>query len=292
MTTDRTGPDAAPGTGRDAAPDTATPPAVALLTDFGLRDTYVGVLKAVIVGIAPRTPIIDLSHEVRAHDVREGAFDLFVAYRHFPAGTVFCCVVDPGVGSSRRGVAVRLRAAGAGPYTFVGPDNGLFTAVLEGAAVEAAVSLDDEAYRLPVVSSTFHGRDVFAPAAAHLARGVEIGRLGAAVEPESLVRLAWEPPRRTDRGWEADLIHHDQFGNLISNLPASALMPDLARWRVHLDSFEIGPIHHAFSDVPVGRPLAYVGSSGLLEIAVRDGRAADVLSVRKGSVVRVTPAPA
>jgi len=267
-------------------------PAVVLLTDFGLRDTYVGMLRAVILGIAPEAPVIDLSHEVRAHDVREGAFDLFVAHAFFPPGTVFCCVVDPGVGSSRRGVAVRLRPAQGGPLTFVGPDNGLLTGVLEGATVDSAVSLDAPEYRLPVVSTTFHGRDVFAPAAAHLARGLDIARLGAPVDPDSLVRLAWDPPRRTEQGWEADLIHADQFGNLISNLPARALEPDVTRWRVYLDGFEIGPIYRAFSDVPVGRPLAYLGSSGLLEIAVRDGRAADVLSVRQGSVVRVTPASA
>ena len=199
-------------------------------------------LKAVIQGIAPAAPVIDLTHQVAAHDVREGAFDLFVSHAYFPAGTVFCCVVDPGVGSSRRAVALRLRREGAHPYLFVGPDNGLFTAVLEGATVEAAVSLDDPAYQLTAVSSTFHGRDVFAPAAAHLARGVGIDALGAAVDPESLVRLAWDQPRRTDDGWEAGLIHHDPFGNLISNLPSQALQPDLARWRVFLDSFEIGPI--------------------------------------------------
>ena len=260
---------------------------IALLTDFGLRDTYVAMLKAVILGIAPDAPVIDLTHQVAAHDAREGAFDLFVSHAFFPAGTVFCCVVDPGVGSSRRGVAVRLRRDDGHPYLFVGPDNGLFTAVLEGSTVEAVASLDDPAYQLPVVSSTFHGRDVFAPAAAHLARGVAIERLGAPVDPEALVRLPWDEPRRTSEGWEADLIHHDPFGNLISNLPSRALQPDLSRWRVYLDSFEIGPIRRAFSDVPVGRPLAYIGSSGLVEVAVRDGRASDVLSVRKDSVVRV-----
>ena len=265
-------------------------PTIALLTDFGLRDSYVGMLKAVIAGIVPEARVIDLSHLVPAHDVREGAFDLFVSYRYFPQGTVFCCVVDPGVGSSRRGVAVRLRRDGHGPYDLVGPDNGLFSAVLDGAAVEAAVSLDEPAYRLPVVSSTFHGRDVFAPAAAHLARGVAIEALGGAVEPDSLARLPWDRPRRTDDGWEADLIHHDPFGNLISNLPSEALLPDLTRWRVAVDGFEIGAIHRAFADVAIGRPLAYLGSSGLLEIGVRNGRASDVLSAHEGSVVRVTDA--
>ncbi len=263
---------------------------IALLTDFGLRDTYVAMLKAVIQGIAPNAAVIDLTHQVAAHDVREGAFDLFVSHAFFPAGTVFCCVVDPGVGSSRRAVALRLRRGNGHPYRFVGPDNGLFTSVLDGATVEAAASLDDPAYQLSFVSSTFHGRDVFAPAAAHLARGVGIEALGAAVDPDSLVRLPWDQPRRSGDGWEADLIHRDPFGNLISNLPSQALQPDLSRWRVFLDRFEIGPIRHAFSDVPVGRPLAFVGSSGLLEIAVRDGRAADVLSVSKSSVVRVRPA--
>lgn len=260
---------------------------IALLTDFGLRDTYVGMLKAVIAGIAPEARVLDLSHLVPAHDVREGAFDLFVSHGYFPAGTVFCCVVDPGVGSSRRGVALRLRRDGSGPYTFVGPDNGLFTAVLDGAEVEAAASLDDPAYRLPVVSTTFHGRDVFAPAAAHVARGVAVEALGAGVDPATLVRLPWDRPRRIAGGWEADLIHHDQFGNLISNLALTDLQPDLTRWQVEIDGFEIGPIRRAFADVPVGRPLAYLGSSGLLEIAVRDGRASDVLSAHEGSVIVV-----
>ncbi|MEJ2356703.1 MAG: SAM-dependent chlorinase/fluorinase [Deinococcales bacterium] len=263
---------------------------IALLTDFGLRDTYVAMMKAVILGIAPEAPVLDLTHQVAAHNVREGAFDLFVSHAFFPAGTVFCCVIDPGVGSSRRGIALRLRREGGHPYLFVGPDNGLFTAVLDGSAVEAAVSLDDPAYHLSAVSTTFHGRDIFAPAAAHLARGVAIEALGAAVDPDSLVRLPWDRPRKTPDGWEADLIHHDPFGNLISNLPSRELGPDLSGWRVYLNGFEIGPIRRAFSDVPVGRPLAYVGSSGLLEIAVRDGRAADVLSAREGSVVRVRPA--
>ncbi|MEJ2291532.1 MAG: SAM-dependent chlorinase/fluorinase, partial [Deinococcales bacterium] len=145
-------------------------------------------MKAVILGIAPEAPVLDLTHQVAAHNVREGAFDLFVSHAFFPAGTVFCCVIDPGVGSSRRGIALRLRREGGHPYLFVGPDNGLFTAVLDGSAVEAAVSLDDPAYHLSAVSTTFHGRDIFAPVAAHLTRGVTIEALGATVDPDSLVR--------------------------------------------------------------------------------------------------------
>ncbi len=265
-------------------------PVVALLTDLGLRDPYVAMMKGVILGTCPTATIVDVTHGVPAHDVREGAFDLFLALRFFPSSTVFCGVVDPGVGGERRAVALRLDLPDGRRYDLVGPDNGLFTGALQLAERVSAVHIEARAFQLPVVSSTFHGRDVFAPVAAHLAAGVAPSELGRAVDPSSLVRLPWPRPRAAGDGWEADIVHADQFGNLVTNLTSGSLGPDLSRWRVHLDGFEIGAVHHAFSDVGVGRPLAYVGSSGLLEIAVRDGRAADVLSVLPGSVVRVTRA--
>jgi S-adenosylmethionine hydrolase len=264
-----------------------SPPVVALLTDFGLRDPYVGMLRGVIAGIAPDARILDVTHTVPAHDVREGAFDLFIGMRFFPTHTVFCCVVDPGVGGDRRAVAVRLSLDGGVVYDLVGPDNGLFTGALQLGRVTAAALLDDPAYHLPVVSSTFHGRDVFAPVAAHLAAGADPREIGSPIDPASLVTLEWRRPRTSERGWEADIVHADQFGNLITNLPSASLGGDLGRWRVYLDDFEIGLIHRSFSDVAVGRPLAYVGSSGLLEIAVRNGRASDILSVDGATVVRV-----
>ncbi len=263
-------------------------PTIALLTDFGLRDSYVGMLKGVIAGIAPAANVIDLGHNVAPQDIREGAFDLFVGHRYFPEGTVFCCVVDPGVGSDRRPVGVRILADNGHRYVFVGPDNGLLTGMLIGGGVaEAAATLDAAEYHLPVISHTFHGRDVFAPVAAHVASGVSVDALGRRMDPAELVRLPWQAAEHTPDGFEATILHHDQFGNLITNLAASALSRPLEQWRVRLDAVDIGSIHRSFSDVASGHPLAYVGSSGLLELAVRDGSAAKVLSVKPNSRVRV-----
>ena len=268
-------------------------PIIVLLTDLGLRDAYVGMMKGVIARIAPDARIIDLTHQIPVGDVREGAFDLFVSYRYFPAGTIFCCVVDPGVGSDRRAVALDITSDDSGPYTFVGPDNGLFTGVTFGMEVSAAVSLENPDYHLEDVSTTFHGRDIFAPVAAHLAAGVDIEQLGPKLYPETLTQLSWTEPRRKEvgreTGWEADPIHADQFGNLVTNLHRSLLEPEVSRWHVKLDSVDIGPIRRTFTDVRPGRTLAYVGSSGLLELAVRDGRAKDVLNIRPNSVISVMP---
>ena len=263
---------------------------IALLTDLGLRDAYVGMMKGVIAGIAPDAHLIDITHQVPAHDLREGAFSLFASYRYFPEGTIFCCVVDPGVGSSRRALALEIRSEGQGSYTLVGPDNGLFTGAIYGMDIPHAVSLENPKYQLPEVSTTFHGRDIFAPAAAHLAAGVNLTELGPKVDPSTLAQLSWTEPREKEGGWEIDPIHADQFGNLVTNLPLTFLKPDPSKWRVWLNQVEIGPVRRTFSDARVGRPLAYVGSSGLLELAVRDGSAKELLSVNAGSVISVVQA--
>ena len=271
-----------------------TPPIV-LLTDLGLRDAYVGMMKGVIAGIAPDAHVIDLSHQIPPGDVREGAFDLFVSYRYFPAGTIFCCVIDPGVGSQRRTVALEIASDdssdGGGPYTFVGPDNGLFTGVMLGVERVSAVSLENPAYQLADVSTTFHGRDIFSPAAAHLAAGLDKDQLGPAVYSETLAQLPWSEPRRKEVdgavGWEADPLHADRFGNLVTNLHRSLLEPEVSQWYVKLGDINIGPLRRTFADVRPGRPLAYVGSSGLLELAVRDGSARALLNIGPDSVISV-----
>ena len=270
-------------------------PIIVLLTDLGLRDAYVGMIKGVIARIAPEARIIDLSHQIPAGDVREGAFDLFVSYRYFPAGTIFCCVVDPGVGSARRAVALDIVSSNeedsSGPYTFVGPDNGLFTGVMLGMEVSSAISLENPDYHLSSISTTFHGRDIFAPVAAHLAAGADIAQLGPTLYPETLAQLAWTEPRKTrdgdETGWEADPIHADRFGNLVTNLHHSLLEPEASQWHVKLGDIDIGPIRRTFADVRPGRPLAYVGSSGLLELAVRDQSAKALLNVGPDSMISV-----
>jgi S-adenosylmethionine hydrolase len=260
-----------------------------LLTDFGTRDAYVSIMKGVMLKVAPDLSLVDLGHEVAPQDVREGAYLLFTAYRYFPAGTVFCCVVDPGAGSGRRAIAVQIQVSEAASYTFVCPDNGLLTPVLQQHAVQAAVMLDNPRYHLPVVSATFHGRDIFAPAAAHLASGVPLEALGSRLEPTSLAQLDWPQPVRDGQGWRASILHADRFGNLITNLPGEALEPPLKSWNVHLEALTIRGIKPTFAAVRLGAPVAYVGDSGFVELAVRQGNAQRTWQVEVGDIVKLTP---
>ncbi len=260
-------------------------PVVALMTDFGLGDGDVGVMKGVIAGIAPQAQIIDVTHEIAPQNVASAAWILSTAYRYFPVGTVFVCVIDPGVGSSRGAIAVA-----AGDWFFVGPDNGLFTYIYAEQPVHGAVLLQNPAYQLPQVSSTFHGRDIFAPAGAYLARGVALPEFGAPVAPAALQRLPIEPPVRRRNSIEADILHIDHFGNIITSIPLS-LVPDL---------FDLGEVRAEFAgNHPVvtqrrrffaggavdGVPFLYGDSSGYVGIAVRNGSAARTLGVSASTPV-------
>src|SRR3989304_3295938 len=193
------------------------PPTISLLTDFGLTDEYVGVMKGVIWGIAPEVNIADISPAVQPQNVLQGALLLGRAYRYFPAGSIHVVVVDPGVGTARRGIALRV-----GQHTFVGPDNGLVTVPLSSGEPFSAVSLDNPAYQLAKVSRSFHGRDVFAPAAAHLANGVPLEALGGPVS--DLVGLEIPKPLRVANSWQVQVLLVDSFGNLITNLSAGDLL--------------------------------------------------------------------
>lgn len=256
-------------------------PKVALLSDFGSEDGDVGVMKGVIAGIVPTVLLIDLTHEVAAQQVASGAWILASAYRYLPAGTVFVCVVDPGVGSSRGALALH-----AGDWFFVGPDNGLFSYILNEQPVHGAVELSDPAYRLPQVSSTFHGRDIFAPAGAHLAgsAGEVFGRLGAARAPETLVKLPVPDVQRSATGLQARILHIDHFGNLITSIPLS-LIPDFLHAAHVALTFPDTGIHieqrrHFFADGEQDSlPFLYPDSSGYLGIALRNGSAATALGV-------------
>jgi hypothetical protein len=244
-------------------------PVIALLTDFGLRDHYVGAMKGAILAACPEATLVDVTHDVPAHDVAAGALALDASYRHFPAGTVFVAVVDPGVGSERRPIA-----AGAGRWLFVGPDNGLLTFVLEAhPAARVHLLANPLLFREPL-SPVFHGRDLFGPAAARLARGLALDEVGPPVADP--VRLEQPPKTRTDAGWDGAVIHADRFGNLTTNLLEGDLValagPALEGLEVRLGE-EVLPLVRAYSDVAAGRPCALVGSSGRLEIAVHRGRA-------------------
>jgi S-adenosyl-L-methionine hydrolase (adenosine-forming) len=265
-------------------------PILALLTDFGTRDHYVGALKGAILSVAPDAQIVDVLHDVAAHDVEGGAFALGAAYPAFPGGTVFVAVVDPGVGSSRRGLAVE-----AGSYRFVGPDNGLMTEVLADHPTARVHALTNRRLWRPEVAATFHARDVFGPVAAHLALGAGLEEVGPpAADP---VRLPLIPIRAvgTDE-WEGAIVHVDRFGTLISNVSARALDDILSAAAVDGVGIVVAvggvvaPLVRTYSDVPAGRPCALVGSSGRLELAVNRGNAAAVLGAARGARLRIRKA--
>lgn len=256
---------------------------VTLTTDFGLRDAYVAEMKGVMLGIAEaaRRPLslVDVTHDIERHDITEGALALEAAAPYFPAGTVHLAVVDPGVGTARRGLALT-----AGGHVFVGPDNGLFTPFLESGEWRA-FELAEADYRMPVVSRTFHGRDVFAPAAAHVASGVDPARLGPPLGDP--VRLAWPEVHAVAGAVAGSVVHADRFGNLITSIHARTLAPVNRDLVIRVGGREV-PLVGTYGDLSVGRPGALIGSSGRLEIAVREGSAATLLRARRGTAVVVS----
>jgi S-adenosyl-L-methionine hydrolase (adenosine-forming) len=259
-------------------------PVIALMTDFGVGDGDVGVMKGVIAGLSPDTHIIDITHDVAPQNVPSAAWILAASYRYFPKGTIFVCVIDPGVGSSRGAIAVH-----AGDWYFVGPDNGLFSYVYAEQQVYEAVALTNAVYHLPHVSSTFHGRDIFAPAGAHLARGVVLHELGTALVLDTLVRLESATAIRHGSRIEGHILHVDNFGNLITNIPLS-LVPDVFSSEAVKVVFPSGVIleqrRRFFADGPAdGRPFIYGDSSGYIGIAVRNGNAATTLGVGLGTAM-------
>ena len=259
---------------------------IALLTDFGYQDSYVGVMRGVMANIAPdNTRMIDLTHGIPPQNLNAAAFALLTSYAFFPPGTIFCCVVDPGVGGNRRAVAVRLESQTTGPYYVVCPDNGLLTPLLHELPATAAVTLDNSAYHLEQTSATFHGRDIFAPIAAHLAAGHALMKIGSRLEPSTLVKLDWPQPERTEQGWRAKVVYIDSFGNLVTNLKTEVLKPPLSHWSVDVRETHLETISRTFSDVVRAAPLTYTGSSGYLEIALRQGNAHRELRVAIGESV-------
>jgi S-adenosylmethionine hydrolase len=258
---------------------------ITLTTDFGLRDPFAGIMKGVILGICPEARLVDLTHDIPAHDVLAGALALESAVSYFPVGTVHLAVVDPGVGSARRALAV----ASLG-HLFVGPDNGLLTFALVPGAWEA-VALEARQFRLPSVSQTFHGRDVFAPAAAHLASGVSLDALGPRITDP--VRLALPECRAEGADVIGEVIGADRFGNLLTSITAAAVQRlDPGREvDVTVGDRPVGGLARSYADGRPEAPAAILGSQGRVEIFVRNGSAASVLGAGRGTPVRVRRAP-
>jgi hypothetical protein len=274
-------------------------PIVTVTTDFGTADGYVGTMKGVILSIAPDARLVDLSQDIAPQDVRQAAYVLHATYPFFPPRTVHLVVVDPGVGSARRAIALRTPKG-----TFVGPDNGVFSYIMAEQPVEAVVELADPRYQLPEVSHTFHGRDIFAPAAAHLAAGVPLDALGPPVPDPITLPL---PQLAIDaEAISGEVLHTDHFGNVITSIgrltwrsdaPGLTLEPAFRSGRealtlrddgrVRAGGRVIDGIHRAYASVERGELLALVGSGGFLEVAVREGSAAERLELRPGDPIVV-----
>jgi len=240
---------------------------ITLTTDFGLRDAYVGIMKGVILEIAPSARLVDITHEVRSHDVAEGAFALASAIRYFPPGTVHLGVVDPGVGSERRPVA-----ASDGRCMFVGPDNGLFSLCLDDSA--RVHHITNDANFLVPVSDTFHGRDIFAPVAARLASGLDLAEVGPRIH--GILKLTpGECPR---------VLHIDRFGNIVTSLRLEAMSPNPV---LCIAGSRVGLICRTYTEGPPGELFMVVGSSGFIEVAMNRDSAARRFEVNSGSELEV-----
>jgi S-adenosyl-L-methionine hydrolase (adenosine-forming) len=252
---------------------------ITLTTDFGTRDWFVGTMKGVVAGISPEATVVDLTHDVLPGDIRGGAFALATSHRFFPKGTIHVVVVDPGVGSRRKAIAVRTTMG-----VFVGPDNGVLSWALAKEKMRAIRALENEAYFLKPVSMTFHGRDVFAPVAAHLSRGVPIQKLGPALK--DFVCLGWPEPRKGRGGFEGEVVYIDHFGNAITNLEGGLLRGcSNATCEVHARRLRICRVRTHYQAVAPRALVAVVGSSLFLEIAVNGGSAEEALGVRIGTRV-------
>jgi S-adenosylmethionine hydrolase len=262
-------------------------PVVALLSDFGYSDHYVGATKGSILTYCPEAEIVDLMHDIPAHDVEEGAWCLAASFRGFPPGTVFMAIVDPGVGGSRRALAIEC-----GGHFFVGPDNGIFTYVLVENYDIRVHEITNRDLMRPQVSATFHARDVFAPVAARLASGLALEQVGPAVTNPVLFKI--QGMRKHGPGeWEATVVHIDRFGNLTTSLYERDLQGILAEAghdpteMVVVVEETVIPLVRAYSDVAEGEACALVGSTGRLEVAVNRGSAARTLGATRGAPVRV-----
>ncbi|HTR97393.1 MAG TPA: SAM-dependent chlorinase/fluorinase [Candidatus Acidoferrales bacterium] len=258
---------------------------VTFLSDFGAQDWFVGVVHGIVHELAPSAAVVDLNHLIPPANVVRGAFILEAAAPDFPPGSVHLAVVDPGVGTERRALAVRARGA-----FFVGPDNGLLEWALAARDAEVHALAEERWFRRPV-SRTFHGRDVFAPVAAHLARGEPIESFGPRITDP--VRLAAAPPRREGDALVGRVVFIDRFGNALTNLTAELLDGAFAGprdgLRVGLLGREVNGLARSYGDAPVGTLVAVLGSSGRLEIAQVGGDAAVRLGIGEGDPVTVRP---
>jgi S-adenosylmethionine hydrolase len=262
-------------------------PVITLMTDFGIKDGNVGVMKGVIWGICPSAQISDLSHMIEAQNIREAAYLFARSVPYFPKGSIHVVVVDPGVGTERR-----PRAAQIGDWFYVGPDNGTITGLLERAEQESwpttFVELNERKYWLPTISFVFHGRDIFSPVAAHLANNVSLHDLGRPLDRP--IRLELPTPDQTKDGWRGEVTHIDHFGNISTNIRVEHLgdaIHEKENIVIQLGGTEIHGMVNTFGERPAGKLVALIGSTGNLGVAIVNGNAVQQLGAKVGDTVEV-----
>jgi S-adenosylmethionine hydrolase len=249
---------------------------ITLTTDFGTRDPYVGAVKGAILTINPSVSIVDITHEIGPGDLIHAAFTMKEIRPYFPKGTIHLAVVDPGVGGPRRPLAVKVQED-----VFVGPDNGIFWKVMEDGGRYKAFHLTEEAFFLPTISRTFHGRDIFAPVAGHISKGIPLERLGRPISDPIPLRL--DAPKKEGEVLLGEVIRVDRFGNIITNITYRDLRDfavETEALAIEVGAIKLEGIKKTYCDVPEGTPLAIFGSSGLLEIAVNSGNASQMAGIR------------
>ena len=258
---------------------------ITLTTDFGTADWFVGTMKGVILGLQPRAHLVDITHDIPAGDIRAGAFALAASHGFFPRGTVHVAVVDPGVGSRRRAVAVQTVS-----YFFVGPDNGVLSLALAHERIKAVHQITNEQLFLHPVSNTFHGRDVFAPVAANLSKGLPLGKVGAPIK--KFVKLSWPEPQCTSNSIKGEIAYIDRFGNAITTI-GNATLASLVEGscEIIVKGKRLCALQAFYQAVPHGKPVAVPGSSGFLELAVNGGSAAKKFKLEVGQAVIVRGTP-
>jgi S-adenosylmethionine hydrolase len=258
-------------------------PIITLLTDFGLRDPYVASMKGVILSIKPQCTLVDITHQINSHDIKEGAFILGQACSNFPKGTIHLSVVDPGVGSVRKPILIVTKN-----YFFVGPDNGLFTIALRRERVKQAVVLTNQKFFLSEISSTFHGRDIFAPVAAYLALGVKPESFGPSIK--SWHEISFPDPAMKQGNLVGEIVHVDAFGNLVSNIDRKSLL-QFSKGRplvIKIGKRTIRGLTKGYWEGRKDEPMAFIGSGGFLEISVREGSAKKLLKAVRGDTIQIS----
>ena len=258
------------------------PSVITLLTDFGTADYFVAAVKGVLLTSNPLTPIVDITHEIPPQDIEAGAFTLLACYRDFPKGTIHVAVVDPGVGSARRAIVVK-----AGGHYFIGPDNGVFSYVLDNEPDHKVFQITKSKYFREEASSTFHGRDVFAPVAAALADGVKPSKFGPRIE--DAVRLAPLAPVKEDGNLTGRIINIDHFGNCVTNLTHSDIA-DFAQVRLRVNGRDVEAFRQFYADEDGSENQIFSiwGSAGFLELSVNGGSAAELLQAKRGDQIIVS----